>query len=351
MVCDMYRAYQCGRIADESIEDKVIREAVHSVESEIIDENEAHIISLYQQFQCTRTSNRELIIENVMALARIYAAQNSNDQDMALENPGTKQKNRVSLWHKAQIWFRSGSIGGWQTAAVFSVTLAIISVVSLEYNSEDVSGLNEVASIPNVLYEHASEVVPYIQPNLDSQFGFSSSPESQQSAFRSGVLLVQLQMLAKANELDKLRKVLVTSTLFLRRTNKTELVTALDRLVTNVEASNGKDNRMFYISSFEEAMQDYFSGQGVFPLLEFGKWIEISLLSSQLSEANRATLFNRLLPQGRDIVNQARTYLSADPGILAYIEETLDQDRDIGASAQDVAELQKKLERIKAALQ
>jgi len=164
------------------------------------------------------------------------------------------------------------------------------------------------------------------------------------------VLLVQLQMLVKANEIDKLQKALVTATLYLRRTNKAELVEALNRLVANVEASKGRDNRIYYIDNFEASVQGYFTKLGMRPILEFGKWIEISLLSSQLSEVDRAALFDQLLPQGRDIVNQARPQLSTEPAVLAFIEETLKLDSDRIASAQGTAKLQKKLEKIKAAL-
>ena len=331
----------------------VATESDLGADAEEMDHAEQHVLSLYKNFQSSRVPDRERVISHVMSTVEKQSLhQHKNVVVSESESASIRSEVTFLDWLRSFFTFETGA--AWQTAAVFSLALILTSVVSLVYVEQEKTIPTTVASIPthipSLLYKNRHAAVQKIQPRLNTQFGFSSSYEEYQIAFRSGLLLVEMPLLVRTEQQNKLQQLILEASLILKQSGNPNFVQTMDKFVAKIIATNDTASRISLVDNYIVTLQKYFSSRTELPLFEFGQWLEVSLLTTQLENVDRSSLIKQLLQQGQVVIQKTDDKLISEPAILALMQQIQIMDTNSIATTDGMDNLRKKLQHIKAAL-
>jgi len=312
------------------------------------DKSNMQLIYFYRRYQCDRNAQREQIIRNTVNLASAYTEQQANKKQR------TSNVFSLAFNMKAPSWSRFQVMQGMMAASfVLLISMLFISVEPLQDTDNAEYAQNENSTgyalkIPDGLYKHSNEVSSYIQPNITSTMGFSSLAVDFQAPFRIGTLVIDISLLAKTDNRNKIQQAILESMLALKQSNSTEVSASLKTLSLALEVENSSGKRVKLIQQYELRAQETFSQMNAQPLYNFGKWLEISLLSIQLAENNRPSGLKQLLQHGRVAANNIYSMLPDDFSGLHLIEDLKNSEAKWEVNEENIERLHKKLLKIKA---
>jgi len=350
-VINLYRRYRADRMVTERLNTGVAQNRL--LQGDVItyaNEYDDTVISLYKRFQSNRGNNRERVIQSVTRLTLACASQQQYLVTHKNLPIASKTVKKLSLWARTKAQFTFDLSIGWQSTTAFSFMFVFVIVLISADRQQNEKKSDLLVNIPNYLIKHHSELTANIQPIIVTHLGFSSALENYQMAFRTGILLVELRLLARLNNQDKLNQVLVEAGLSLKQSNNVAITVSLDQLMIKLKLTNNVSSRINFIDEFEAISRQVFTQKNQLPLRELGKWLEISRLSIPLFEDGRSTDIKRLLQQGQALARLSRGTMSESSivkGLLLDLEDIDEQSMDTSSG---ISKFKKVLKQIKAAM-
>ncbi len=338
------------------------------------------IAALYHDYQNTRTGRRSqgrrAVLEVLNAhctaieqktkqavMARVMKVVKEKDRTHFKLSNGSRNISKHSLQQaryiisniRTTIGKRFNTRPAWQYALPL-LALGIILFGLLPQLSHKESSQTQVAvNQQDHLIHFSQQLAPLIQTITSTEFGFSGTRNAHTTAFHLGVISIDLPVLAHANNRSAVRTMLPQIQRAAKSAKQQEVEE--QRLILKAAlVKTTKDKSDIYIQSIPlaKSLKKLPNGSEQQAFFELGKWLELSLLTSLISDPDKKSdpFLKQQLNKRTGIFSQLKKNTPPDTQPLNRLLAEL----DVIASSEtlqalDLRELQHKLNQLKAVLQ
>jgi len=304
------------------------------------------VADLYRAYQASRDPYRSRVFSNVMREVSTHLESRKSDAVAATQGSGTTTEKRSSwISWLAPLMDRLQAPGTPRFAFAAALLLAVAMVPLLW---QDHRRAPVLADAGPWIEAHSAAIAGTIQPLSDPTFAFSRSRNPSQSAFRFGVLSVDLPVLARTQAIQALRALAgefdgfgELHTAGSLRKSYQSFQTILKNPTQN-DLVEGSQRLIFELDKF-------YSDRKLRDAYELGKYVELLLLVSQLADADRKPPLTDLLRQTKATVGLAKKHFAELPGVPAIIDSFMPMSIT-SESVSGTRKLRNNLQQLKAAI-
>lgn len=355
-VLKIYREYQSSRRVDDINTRFQILSNIRGTEEEqsasfSADEEEeeySQVLDLYKRYQNSRDPYRDQILANVFSVAEQRAAKSAVEQ---VKNNEVVDKSRFGgLLKTLGQFFNPANLLQWQNAAAFAAIILVVGTLVLFNIDRTPDNSPIIADSRTQLIEHSQAISSKIAPVLDSTFGFSNNQESYHHAFRFGTMAADFPVLVKTRRMDSILSLVNSATPVVEKSRHNALITAHKTFLSALKNNTGENELLTTAQEFSSAAKAYFAMQGEDSIYQLGEWLEVTLLTTYLSDQKLIEQLPLLLAEGKVLGNTVMGKLSMEKKVTNLIKEFQGIDLDIQPDPKNVRLLREKLQQIKATL-
>ena len=356
-VLKVYREYQLSRCEDHintrfqilsNIRGTEEEEQSAAIGTEDDEEDYSHILELYKSYQSSRDPYRDQILANVFNTAEQRAAILPNAQ--LVSDSDISRSRSSSLRETLSRFFNPANLLRWQNAAAFAAIILVVGALVMFNIDRTPDNSRIMADSRTQLLEHSQALSSRIQPVLDSSLAFSSNQEPYHDAFKFGIMASDFPVLVKTRRIDSILWLVNSATPAVEKSRHDALISSHKTFLSALENNASENELLTIVLEYSSAAKAYFAMQGQDSIYRLGEWLEVTLLTTYLSDQNQLSLLPFLLSEGKELGDTVVGKLSMEKKVTSLIKDI--QGMDIGKQPdpKDVRLLREKLQQIKATL-